>query len=173
MLCLLLGGVFPLQLCAVLCKPIFSKSILMIFCHNFSRIFSGLMLSISTDKLVLIHRKKERPFSFRGVTPWGDHPPNSTSLFGPQCCPNIIWAAPGSTGPEVEANTAKLDGDGPTLQTPEVEFVKPLTQTEMAGIGLGETWEKTQREATMLIERSPALDSVYEELGFAKKQLFW
>jgi hypothetical protein len=43
----------------------------------------------------------------------------------------------------------------------------------MAAIGLGETWEKTQREATMLIERSPALDSVYEELGVAKKQLFW
>ena len=63
----------------------------------------------------------------------------------------------------------------PPPETPEVEFVpvKPLTQTEMAGIGLGETWEKTQREATMLIERSPALDSVYEELGFAKKQLFW
>lgn len=63
----------------------------------------------------------------------------------------------------------------PPPETPKAEFVpvKPLTQTEMAVLGLGEIWEKTQREASMMSERSPEMESVYEELGFQKKQLFW
>jgi hypothetical protein len=63
----------------------------------------------------------------------------------------------------------------PPPETPKAEFVpvKPLTQNEMAVIGLGEIWEKTQREATALQERSPEMDSIYEELGFQKKDLFW
>jgi hypothetical protein len=63
----------------------------------------------------------------------------------------------------------------PPPETPKVDFapVKPLTQTEMAEIGLGGVWEKTNQEANIINERSPEFDSIYEELGIQKKQLFW